>query len=237
MIELRGVTVLAGGRAILSDVSLSVGDGERVALLGRSGAGKTTTLKLMNGLVTPSSGCVLLEGRALTAGTLVETRRRIGYVMQQPALFPHRSVFDNVATVPRLLEWEAERTRAAVEALLDRLGLPPARFANAYPRQLSGGEQQRVAIARALVAEPKTLLCDEPFSALDPLIRAELQQVLLDAARATTLVFVTHDVREALRVGERVTLFEEGRIVADLGASEFFTSDVPLVRRFAGSVS
>ncbi len=228
-----------GGAAILDRVSLAIGPGERVAYLGRSGAGKTTALKVINGLVTPSSGALLVDGTPIAQHVLPELRRRIGYVMQQPALFPHRSVFDNIATVPRLLRWPEEKTRTEVERQLAQLDLPFGTFAERFPRTLSGGQQQRVAIARALIASPAILLCDEPFSALDPLIRAELQTLLREATReavkarqATTLVFVTHDVREALRIAERVILFDGGRVVADTTTDAFPAHEHPLVRRF-----
>jgi osmoprotectant transport system ATP-binding protein len=236
VIAYRDVTVTApGGATILDRVSLAIGQGERVAYLGRSGAGKTTALKVINGLVTPSSGALLVDGTPVAQHVLPELRRRIGYVMQQPALFPHRSVYDNIATVPRLLRWPEEKTRAEVERQLAQLDLPFVTFAERFPRTLSGGQQQRVAIARALIASPSILLCDEPFSALDPLIRAELQTLLRKATReavATTLVFVTHDVREALRIAERVILFDGGRVVADTTADAFPAHEHPLVRRF-----
>jgi osmoprotectant transport system ATP-binding protein len=235
-IEYLEVSVTAGPVTILSDVAISIPEGQRVAFLGRSGAGKTTALKLVNGLVLPTRGAMRIEGRFLTDHDLVALRRRIGYVLQQPALFPHRSVFDNIATVPRLLDWSADRIHSAVEGLLERLALP-ATFAARYPRQLSGGEQQRVAIARALIASPSILLCDEPFSALDPLIREDLQSLLRTVASNTTLVFVTHDVREALTIGERTVVFDQGRIIADTPSADFAKSDHPLVRRFAASVS
>ena len=219
--------------AILDHISLHITRGERVAYLGRSGAGKTTALKVINGLVAPSSGDVLVDGTSIAQHALPQLRRRIGYVMQQPALFPHRTVLDNIATVPRLLAWPEERIRAECERLLEQLELPAATFGTRFPRMLSGGQQQRVAIARALLASPEILLCDEPFSALDPLIRAELQHLLTAAAQNTTLVFVTHDVREALRIAERVILFDDGRIVVDTPASAFLQHEHPLVRRFA----
>jgi osmoprotectant transport system ATP-binding protein len=235
-VEYRDVTVtVPPSRTILDRVSLTIRDGERIAFLGRSGAGKTTALKTINGLVRASSGQLLVDGTPIATHDLAALRRRTGYVMQQPALFPHRTVFDNIATVPRLLEWPEERIRAAVSAQLERLELPG--FEERFPRMLSGGEQQRVAIARALIAGPRILLCDEPFSALDPLIRADLQELLLDLTRDTTLVFVTHDVREALRVAERVVLFEAGRLIVDGSVEEMKTSDHELVRRFLASAS
>lgn len=237
MIEYRDVTVLAGEATILDRISLAIGTGERVAFLGRSGAGKTTALKVINGLVTPARGELWIDGKALAQQNVVALRRRIGYVMQQPALFPHRTVFENIATVPRLLQWDDARTNDAANALLMKLELDPHAFRDRHPRRLSGGEQQRVAIARALIASPSILLCDEPFSALDPLIRAELQTLLVDAAQQTTLVFVTHDVREAMRIGQRIVVFDAGRIVADTTPAAFASHDHPLVRRFAASVS
>ena len=227
--------MLRGGTAILDRVTLRIGKGERVAYLGRSGAGKTTALKVINGLIAPSSGDVVVDGTSIAQHALPELRRRIGYVLQQPALFPHRNVLDNIATVPRLLQWPEERIRAESERLLEQLELPPATFGARFPRMLSGGQQQRVAIARALIAHPEIVLCDEPFSALDPLIRAELQTLFRNATRdraATTLVFVTHDVREALRIAERVIVFDAGRVVADTPADAFMNHQHPLVRRF-----
>jgi osmoprotectant transport system ATP-binding protein len=236
-IEYRDVTFATGALTILDRISLTIDRGQRVAYLGRSGAGKTTALKVINGLVTPTAGQLMIEGTPIIAQDLVALRRRIGYVMQQPALFPHRTVFENIATVPRLLGWSDEQTRASAETLLNKLELRPSTFSDRYPRRLSGGEQQRVAIARALIASPSILLCDEPFSALDPLIRADLQSLLIDAAQETTLVFVTHDVREATRIGQRIVVFDAGRIVADTPPDGLATHEHPLVRRFAASVT
>ena len=235
-VEYRDVSVTApGGGAILDRVSLTIGRGERVAYLGRSGAGKTTALRLVNGLVAPSAGTVAVDGVPLDQQDLVTLRRRTGYVMQHPALFPHRTVFDNVATVPRLLGWEEARTRDAAAALFRQLELPLERFGERYPRMLSGGEQQRVAIARAMIVAPPLLLCDEPFSALDPLIRAELQELLLETTRGTTLVFVTHDVREALRIAGRIVVFDAGRVIADTTPDALAEHAHPVVRRFVAS--
>jgi len=235
VIEYRDVSVVRGGNAILDRVSLRIQKGEHVAFLGRSGAGKTTALKVINGLVGPSAGEILVDGAPMARHELPQLRRRIGYVMQQPALFPHRTVFDNVATVPHLLDWPEEKTRAEAERLLAQLELPPATFGTRFPRMLSGGQQQRVAIARALIAAPEIVLCDEPFSALDPIIRTEMQSLFRDATRdraATTLVFVTHDVREALRIAGRVIVFDAGRVVVDTPADAFLSHQHPLVRRF-----
>ena len=229
MIEYRAVSV----STILHDVSLHIPRNQRVAYLGRSGAGKTTALKLINALIAPTAGDVLVDGE--TPRDLVALRRGIGYVMQQPALFPHRTVLENIATVPRLLQWDDARIEARAAELMTQLALPLDRFAARYPRMLSGGEQQRVAIARALIAGPRILLCDEPFSALDPLIRTELQSLLLDATRDTTLVFVTHDVREALRIAQRIVVFDAGRIIADATPDALAVHEHPLVRRFLAS--
>jgi osmoprotectant transport system ATP-binding protein len=227
-VELDHVSAIA-----VRDLSLRIAAGESVALIGRSGAGKTTVLRLLNGLCVPEKGTVAIDGKALT-GDLVARRRRIGTILQAPALFPHRSVYDNVATVPRLLGWDDERTRDAARAMLERLELPFDRFAARMPRSLSGGEQQRVGIARAMIAAPPLLLCDEPFSALDPLVRRDLQDafIRLRDGGDVTMLFVTHDLAEALRVGSRIVLIDEGRIVCDAPRDQFLASHVPLVRRF-----
>jgi osmoprotectant transport system ATP-binding protein len=229
--QLHSVTVLApGGNAILREVTLRLEPGESVALIGRSGAGKTTILRLLNGLATPDRGRVEIDGTPFT----IERRRRIGTILQAPALFPHRTVFDNIATVPRLLDWPEERVQSAVNDFLDRVGLPAAKFAGRFPRSLSGGEQQRVGIARAMVAEPPLLLCDEPFSALDPLLRRELQEtfIALRDRGDVTMLFVTHDVAEALRVARRIVLIDDGAIVCDEPRDRFLRSSHLLVRRF-----
>ena len=226
--------IAAGGDAILRDVTLSITPGESVAVIGRSGAGKTTLLRLLNGLATAASGRVLIDGIAMHDGDLPARRRRIGTILQAPALFPHRTVYENVATVPRLFGWDEQRTRDEADAVLARLDLPFAKYAQRFPRTLSGGEQQRVAIARATIARPPLLLCDEPFSALDPIVRRELQDafIALRAAGDVTLLFVTHDVAEALRVAERIVLIDGGAIVFDGTRAGFLRAEVPLVRRF-----
>lgn len=239
-IELREVSVLlADGRPVLSRVSLRIEVRERVALVGASGAGKTTALRLMNGLVAPSLGDVLVDGVSIGRLDGPQLRRKMGYVIQGVGLFPHRNVFDNVAVVPRLLEWEETKIRAAIESILADVNLPFERYATRFPRTLSGGEQQRVGVARALVSAPEILLCDEPFSALDPIVRREHQTLLRELAikRAPTLVLVTHDLREAFAVAERIVLLDQGTVVVDLSRKDFLTSDHPLVREFVESAT
>lgn len=232
-VAIEAVTVVAAGRPILRDVTLHIAPRESVALIGRSGAGKTTLLRLLNGLATPSSGTVSIDGVPV-AGELAIRRRRIGTMLQAPALFPHRTVYENVATVPRLLGWDEGHIRTAARELLDQLELPFDRFAARFPRSLSGGEQQRAGIARAMIAAPPLLLCDEPFSAVDPLVRRELQEsfIRLRDRGEVTMVFVTHDLAEALRVGERIVLVDDGAVVCDESRAQFLASEHPLVRRF-----
>ena len=232
-IEFRGVSV----DGILHDLDLRIGAGEAVAFIGRSGAGKTTTLRLINGLATPSRGQVIIDGT--TVADFIPLRRKTGYIIQGSGLFPHRTVYENVATLPRLLKWEESRTRDEASRLLDRLGLPFEKFATRYPRSLSGGEQQRVGIARAMVARPGILLCDEPFGALDPIVRRELQDsfTAIREERNATIVFVTHDLAEAMRVAERVVVFDGGRIVADTSARDLPRHDAPAVRALVAAAS
>ena len=232
-VELRDVSVAA----ILQDVNLAIGPGEAVALIGRSGAGKTTALRTMNGLVRPTHGEVYLDGVALATTDLIALRRRTGYIIQGAGLFPHRTVYENVTTIPRLLERPAEETRAAADDIMRRLDMPLERFGARYPSSLSGGEQQRVGIARAMIAKPALLLCDEPFGALDPIVRRELQDVFRALRSGVTIVFVTHDLAEALRVCERVVLMESGRIVCDTPAHSFTAQTLPLAQRFVAAAS
>ena len=239
-IELRNVSVdSATGTPILRDINLRIDSGEAVAFIGRSGAGKTTSLRLINGLAQATRGEVLIDDIPLASTDLIALRRRIGYVIQGSGLFPHRTVYENVATIPRLLAWPDAKTRDAAKELLATLGLPFEQFADRYPRSLSGGEQQRVGIARAMIANPHILLCDEPFGALDPIVRRELQEtfVRLREGRSVTIVFVTHDLGEALRVAERIILFDGGRVVSDSAAREFAHQPLPLVQQLVASAS
>lgn len=227
-VELRNVNV----DAILYDINLSIAAGESVALIGRSGAGKTTALRTINGLVAPTSGAVYVDGVALASTDLVALRRHTGYIIQGAGLFPHRTVYDNVATIPRLLRWSEEKTRDAAGNVMRQLDMPIDRFGPRFPSSLSGGEQQRVGIARALIAGPELLLCDEPFGALDPIVRRELQDAFIAMRSGVTIVFVTHDVAEAVRVCGRVVLMDGGRIVSDTPSREFATHPLPLARQF-----
>ncbi|MBN1422304.1 MAG: ATP-binding cassette domain-containing protein [Planctomycetes bacterium] len=195
-------------------ISLEVADGETLVLLGSSGSGKTTTLKMINRLLEPTEGAIEIDGEDVRAGDPVALRRRIGYVFQGIGLFPHMTVEANVAIVPRLLGWPRARRRARAAELLELVGLPPAEYGSRHPNQLSGGQQQRVAVARALAADPEYLLMDEPFGALDALTRDALQQELVALKRRLekTVVFVTHDIFEALAVADRLAVFHEGHV-------------------------
>jgi len=207
---------LPGGRALLDAFSLAVEEGETLAVIGRSGSGKTTALKLVNALLMPTAGEVRVAGRATTAWDAIQLRRRTGYVIQEVGLFPHLTVARNVGLVPELEGWPPERIGKRVEELLALVGLPAAEFAGRYPHQLSGGQRQRVGVARALAADPPLLLLDEPFGALDPITRAELQREFraLQARLKKTAIFVTHDMREAALVGDRIAVVAGGRLRA-----------------------
>ena len=207
---------LPGGRALLDALSLAVEEGETLAVIGRSGSGKTTALKLVNALLMPTMGEVRVAGRATSAWDAIHLRRRTGYVIQEVGLFPHLTVARNVGLVPELEGWPRERIGQRVEELLSLVGLPAAEFAGRYPHQLSGGQRQRVGVARALAADPPLLLLDEPFGALDPITRAELQREFraLQARLRKTAIFVTHDMREAALVGDRIAVVAGGRLRA-----------------------
>jgi osmoprotectant transport system ATP-binding protein len=214
VVEFRAVSFRIGAREILKSLSLSVEAGETLVLLGRSGSGKTTALKMVNGLLFPSAGEVLVDGIATSAWEPVRLKRRIGYVIQEIGLFPHYTVAQNVGLVPRLENWDAARIRDRVDALLRQVGLDPEQFAARYPAQLSGGQRQRVGVARALAADPSVLLFDEPFGAVDPVTRLDLQKQFLALRRdlGKTAIFVTHDVREALMLATRIALLRDGML-------------------------
>jgi osmoprotectant transport system ATP-binding protein len=219
----RNVSYSIGGREILRDLDLEVRPGETLVLLGRSGSGKTTALKMVNRLLTPTSGDVLVDGKPTTEWDPIRLRRRIGYVIQDVGLFPHFTVARNVGLVPRLEQWAPEKIEARVRTLLASVGLDPGQFAARYPRELSGGQRQRVGVARALAADPPLLLFDEPFGALDPVTRLEVQRLFLQLRRTLgkSSIFVTHDIREALLVGSRIALLRDGRLESLATPDEF----------------
>jgi osmoprotectant transport system ATP-binding protein len=226
-------------RQLVSGITFSVSQGETLVLLGRSGSGKTTLLRLMNGLLVPSHGEVRIEERSTSEWDLIRLRRNIGYVIQDAGLFPHFTVEENVGLVPLLERWEPARTSTRVEEMLHLVGLDPREFARRRPCELSGGQRQRVGVARALAADPPILLMDEPFGALDPVTRAELQREFSALARGLgkTIVFVTHDLREALLLATRIILLQAGCIVASASPEEFLHLDHPEVRAFTASLT
>ncbi len=239
LVEFRNVSYSIDGRQILSDVSFAVEPGETLILLGRSGSGKTTTLKMTNGMLFPTHGQVLVEGRPTTEWDPIRLKRRIGYVIQEVGLFPHFTVGENVGLVPTLENWPQPRLDQQVSRLLDSVGLPPAEFLTRYPRQLSGGQRQRVGVARALGADPPLLLFDEPFGAVDPVTRRELQQQFLELRRVfqKTSMFVTHDVREALRLGSRIALLANGRLETIAAPPEFRQTRTDEARAFLAGLA
>ncbi|MEU4107160.1 betaine/proline/choline family ABC transporter ATP-binding protein [Streptomyces sp. NPDC027717] len=202
------------GTTAVDDLSFEVSEGELVTLVGPSGCGKTTTMMMVNRLIEPTSGRIVVDGEDIARVDPVRLRRRIGYVIQQVGLFPHRTVLDNTATVPSLLGWKRAKARARAAELLDLVGLDPKTFGTRYPEQLSGGQRQRVGVARALAADPPVLLMDEPFGAVDPVVREQLQDEFLRMQQAVrkTVLLVTHDIEEAVRLGDRIAVYGEGRI-------------------------
>ena len=213
MIRLDGVSKkYEDGTVAVHELDLDVPEGETVVLIGPSGCGKSTTLKMVNRLIEPTSGRILLQGEDVTHVDPVKLRRRMGYVIQQTGLFPHQTIAANVATVPKLLGWDRKRVDARVVELLELVGLDPGRYAKRYPHQLSGGQRQRVGVARALAADPPVLLMDEPFGAVDPIVRERLQGEFIRLQREVrkTVLFVTHDLDEAVRLGDRIAVFSEG---------------------------
>ena len=234
LVEFRGVSYEIAGKPILSELSLCVEPGETLVLLGRSGSGKTTALKMINGMLFPTRGQVLVDGRSTADWDPITLRRRIGYVIQEVGLFPHFTVGDNVGLVPKLEGWTPADIEKRVNLLLDKVGMPAAEFRVRYPRQLSGGQRQRVGVARALAADPPLLLFDEPFGALDPVTRFELQQQFLALRQdfRKTSVFVTHDVREAMVLGTNIALLAGGRLDVMARPQEFRRTQSEEARAF-----
>ena len=233
VIEFRNVDYETGGRKILCALNLAIHRGEILVLLGRSGSGKTTALKLVNRLLTLSGGQIRVDGRDAKDWDVIKLRRHIGYAIQDVGLFPHYTVERNIGLILSLEDWDKEKIHARVQELLRLAGLNPDLLSR-YPNQLSGGQRQRVGVARALAADPPILLMDEPFGALDPLTRADLQREFLSLQRKLqkTVLFVTHDLHEALRLGSRIALLESGKLVSVGSPEEFLSSSDPLVKKY-----
>jgi osmoprotectant transport system ATP-binding protein len=234
-IEFCGITLqLLTGHRILDDISLCLHQGTTTALLGRSGSGKTTLLRLVNRLIEPTSGKILIEGKPVTSIDPIQLRRRVGYVIQETGLFPHFTIERNAAAALEIAGNGKEERMARAHELLATVGLDGERFARRYPHELSGGQRQRVGLARALAADPSLLLLDEPFGALDPLTRAEMQQMLSDLLLRIkkTVLIVTHDLDEALLLAQRIVLMDAGRVVADLTPEEMLRSREPAVLEY-----
>jgi len=223
-------------RELIHKLNLTVHRGETLVLLGRSGSGKTTTLKLINNLLIPTDGELKVDNKATRDWDVICLRRMIGYVIQETGLFPHFTVAKNIGLVPSIEDWPKEKIQKRVTEMLQLVGLD-AQMATRYPRELSGGQRQRVGVARALAADPPILLMDEPFGALDPVTRAELQQefIALQQSLQKTVVFVTHDLREALSLGTRIALMEEGKLITLVTPKEFLQSTEPLVKQYVAA--
>lgn len=233
-VQFQDVGLSLGGRSLLSNLNFSIQPGEFLVLLGRSGSGKTTTMKLINRLLTPTQGTVQVQGRSTVDWDAIELRRHIGYVIQEIGLFPHFTIEQNVGLVPTLQGRNSKQVKARVHELLHLVGLDPAQFADRHPHQLSGGQRQRVGVARALAADPPILLMDEPFGALDPITRLELQQELrrLQQELGKTVVFVTHDIQEACILASRIGLMQDGHLVFLGTPPEFLQSTTPEAQTF-----
>jgi osmoprotectant transport system ATP-binding protein len=224
MIEFKNVSKTYAGsdRPVVKDLSFTIGDGEICVLVGPSGCGKTTSMRMVNRLIEPTEGEILIDGQKNTSMSGTQLRRKIGYAIQQIGLFPHRTIASNVGTVPGLVGWDKARTDRRVDELLDLVGLPPDQYRNRYPAELSGGQQQRVGVARALAADPPIMLMDEPFGAVDPITRDRLQQEFLHIQEdiKKTIVFVTHDIDEAIKMGDKIAILKEGGILAQYDTPE-----------------
>jgi osmoprotectant transport system ATP-binding protein len=235
-VDFRDVSfTVAGGKKLLANLNLTVRRGETLVLLGRSGSGKTTTMKLINRLIDPTDGEVRIDGKPTVEWDPIRLRRRIGYVIQEIGLFPHLTVGENIGVVPRLEIWPGERIRERAQALLQMVGLDPARFADRMPRELSGGQRQRVGVARALAADPPFILLDEPFGALDPITRREIQREFKTLQRelGKTMIFVTHDIAEAFLLADRIALLQDGALVLLGPPEDLLRSEHPEARAFS----
>lgn len=237
-IDFRQVTFAQKQQSLVQSLTFQVQVGEVFVLLGRSGCGKTTTLKLMNGLLLPTQGTVTVKGCSTRDWDLIALRRQMGYVIQDIGLFPHLTVEQNVGVVPSLLGWSNRKKKSRTYELLEQVGLPSTLYAGRYPTQLSGGQRQRVGVARALAADPSILLLDEPFGALDPVTRFEVQELFISLQQSLkkTVILITHDIQEALRMGDRIGLMNAGELVAITNADDFMTLDHPVAMEFQRTV-
>ncbi|MBY3119467.1 ABC transporter ATP-binding protein [Rhizobium leguminosarum] len=238
MIEIRNVTKRYGAATVVDDVSMSVEKGEITVIVGTSGSGKSTLMRMINRLVPITEGEIFVGGQNVMDVEVTELRRKIGYAIQGHGLFPHRTVAQNIATVPQLLDWDSARIAKRVEELLGLFNLDPTTFADKYPHQLSGGQQQRVGVARALAAEPELLLMDEPFGALDPVIRGKAQDDLLAIQKqfGTTVILVTHDMDEAFHLGNQIAVMSEGRLLQCSTPEKILTEPAdPFVQQLTGT--
>jgi osmoprotectant transport system ATP-binding protein len=241
MIEFKGVSKTYPGsdRPVVNDLSFEVLEGEICVLVGPSGCGKTTTMRMVNRLIEPSEGEILIDGEPNTAMSGTQLRRKIGYAIQQIGLFPHRTIAENIATVPSLLGWDKQRIRARADELLELVGLEPNDYRDRYPAELSGGQQQRVGVARAMAADPPIMLMDEPFGAVDPITRERLQDEFLSIQQniKKTIVFVTHDIDEAIKMGDKIAILKQGGFLAQYDTPENILAnpDSEFVASFVGN--